>query len=321
MHLLTQIKRTIITSAPANFIVDRSKKLTLWGFQGISLYDVTNFFFLQARKTGFTERASAIAFNFVMAIPPAIIFLFTLIPFLPISEEFIDEMFELIREVIPGQKNSSPLIGFLSDFLSNPRNGLLSLGFILALFFSSNAMMGIMRSFDKGYIGFVKRNALQTRMAALKLTIMVFFIVVLSIGALALRGNILVWLGVENEFIRGVITNLRWIVIFMLFFYTISFIYRHAPAREKKWRLINPGSILATFLMIVFTMFFSYWVNHFGRYNQLYGSIGTVLIVMLLIYFNSLVLLIGFELNVSISSLKRIADERKKEDMTGPASN
>jgi membrane protein len=314
MRFITNIKRTIATSAPANFIVDRSKKIYLRGFQGIPLYDVAAFFFLQARKTGFTERASAIAFNFVMAIPPAIIFLFTLIPFLPISEEFIDEMFELIKEVIPGQKNSSPLIGFLSDFLSNPRNGLLSLGFILALFFSSNAMMGIMRSFDKGYAGFVKRNALQSRVAALKLTLMVFIIVLLSIGALALRGNILVWLGVENEFIRGVITNLRWVVIFMLFFYTIS-------AREKKWRLINPGSILATFLMIVFTMFFSYWVNHFGRYNQLYGSIGTVLIVMLLIYFNSLVLLIGFELNVSISSLKRIADERKKEDVTGSGSS
>lgn len=321
MHLLTQIKRTLITSAPATFFISRSKRISIWGFQGISLYDVTAFFFLQARKTGFTERASAIAFNFVMAIPPAIIFLFTLIPFLPISEEFIDEMFELIKEVIPGQKNNSPLIAFLSDFLSNPRNGLLSLGFILALFFSSNAMMGIMRSFDKGYIGFVKRNALQTRVAALKLTIMVFVIVLLCIGALALRGNILVWLGIENKWIRYIITNLRWIVIFMLFFYTISFIYRHAPAREKKWQLINPGSILATVLMIIFTMFFSYWVNHFGNYNQLYGSIGTVLILMLLIYFNSLVLLIGFELNVSISSLKRIADERKKEDLTGEVSS
>jgi membrane protein len=315
MSLITTIKRTIVTSAPVSFIVRRSKKITLWGFQGISLYDVSRFFFEQARKTGFTERASAIAFNFVMAIPPAIIFLFTLIPFLPISEEFIDQLFELIQEVIPGQKNSSPLIGFLSDFLTNPRNGLLSLGFILALFFSSNAMMGIMRSFDKGYIGFVKRNAFQNRVAALKLTIRLFIIVLISIGALALRGNILVWLGVKNEFVRSVITNLRWIVIFMLFFYTISFIYRHAPAREKKWRLISPGSILATFMMILFTMFFSYWVNHFGRYNQLYGSIGTVLIVMLLIYFNSLVLLIGFELNVSISSLKKIADERRKENV------
>ena len=95
-----------------------------------------------------------------------------------------------------------------------------------------------------------------------------------------------------------------------LFFISIAHIYRHAPAVQKKWKLISPGSILATFLMILCTMGFSWYVNNFGNYNELYGSIGTVLILMLLIYFNSLVLLIGFELNVSLSSLKKIADER-----------
>jgi membrane protein len=100
-------------------------------------------------------------------------------------------------------------------------------------------------------------------------------------------------------------------VIILLFFLCISFIYRHAPAVHKKWKFINPGSILATFMMIAFTMGFSYYVANFGNYNQLYGSIATILMVMLLIYFNSLVLLIGFELNVSISSLRKLADQRK----------
>jgi membrane protein len=124
------------------------------------------------------------------------------------------------------------------------------------------------------------------------------------------RETVLRYIGITDPTVIFVIDNLRWLVIFLLFFAAIALIYRYAPAVHKKWRLINPGSILATLLMILFTMGFSWWVNHFGNYNELYGSIGTILIIMLLIYFNSLVLLIGFELNVSISSLKKIADER-----------
>ena len=317
MSLLARIKLSLLRSAPVDFLVRKSKAIFLPGFRGIALYDVVQFFIGQVRTIGMTERASAIAFNFVMAIPPAIIFLFTLIPFLPIRQQFQEEMYSLIRDVIPGQKNNSSLIEFLKDFINNPRNGLLSLGFVLSLFFSSNAMIGIMRSFDKNYIGFRKRTGFQNRMVALKITIILFFLVVLSVLLLIAREAVLTWLGIENKTLIDVINNLRWLIIILLFFASISYIYRHAPAVHKKWSLINPGSIVATFLMILFTMGFSWWVNNFGNYNELYGSIGTVLILMLLIYFNSLVLLIGFELNVSISSLKKIADERKNAGPDG----
>ena len=257
-----------------------------------------------------SERASSIAFNFVMAIPPAIIFLFTLIPFLPIPNRVEEELYDLIRDIIPGQKDNSPLIKFLSDFINNPRNGLLSLGFILSLYFSSNAVLGVMRSFDKNYIGFRKRTTVQKRWVALKITMILFVLIFASILMLIIREQMLLWLGIESKLLIEIITNLRWVIILFLFFISISYMYRHAPAVHKKWRMVSPGSILATFLMILFTMGFTYYVNNFGNYNELYGSIGTVLILMLLIYFNSLVLLIGFELNVSISSLKKIADER-----------
>jgi membrane protein len=316
MQWLTQIKRTVVTSLPVTFAIRKSKKIFLPGFSGLPLFDVIRFFFQQARRVGFTERASSIAFNFVMAIPPAIIFLFTLIPLLPISKDFIRELYGLIQEVIPGQKVHSPLIGFLDDFFKNPRNGLLSLGFILALFFSSNAMMGIMRSFNKDYPGFTRRTHLQNRRIALRMTVIFFVYIILSILVLIMQGMVLTWFGIEGK-VQWIIRYARWIIIIFLFFFTISYIYRHAPARAKKWPLVNPGSILATALMILFTMFFSYWVNNFANYKTLYGPISTVLILMLLIYFNSLVLLIGFELNVSISSLKRIADERKENNTNG----
>ena len=140
-----------------------------------------------------------------------------------------------------------------------------------------------------------------------------FVLVIASILLMVTQGAALKWIGIKNANVRTVIKNVRWVVIILLFFYSISYIYRHAPSVDKKWKLINPGSILATFLMLLFTLLFSYWVNNFANYNKLYGSIGTVLILMLLIYFNSLVLLIGFELNVSIFSLKRLADEEKSQ--------
>ena len=264
-----------------------------------------------------TERASAIAYNFFMAIPPALIFLFTLIPFLPISKEFEQSLYSLIRDVIPGEKDNAVLIHFLEDFINKPRNGLLSLGFILSLFFSSNAMMGIMRSFDKNYIGFKKRTGLDKRLVAIKITLFLFVFVFISILLLIGQGQVLKFLGIQNATVRNLILNTRWLIIIFLFCASISYIYRHAPAVHKKWKLINPGSILASFLMLGMTFLFSWWVSRFGNYNQLYGSIGTVLILMVLIFINSLVLLIGFELNVSISSLKKIADERKDNPAGG----
>ncbi|HLG40733.1 MAG TPA: YhjD/YihY/BrkB family envelope integrity protein, partial [Chitinophagaceae bacterium] len=169
-QLLTNIRRKFILSPPVAFVIRKSKRIFLPGFQGIPLFDVVRFFFLQAKKTGFSERASSIAFNFTMTIPPVIIFLFTLLPYLPISKDFINQMFQLIRDIVPGEENNKGIIMFLTDMLERERTGLLSTGFVLAMFFSSNAVMGIMRSFDKQYVGFIKRKGIEQRWGALRLT-------------------------------------------------------------------------------------------------------------------------------------------------------
>ncbi len=316
MSLLKKIEHRIEKLPLVSFLIKKSKTTSLPGFNGIAFYDVILFFIGQVKTIGMTERASAVAFNFVMAIPPAIIFLFTLIPFIPISDEFQQEMFSLIRDVIPGEKDNAVVIHFLEDFINNPRNGLLSIGFVLSLFFSSNAMMGIMRSFDKNYIGFKKRKGLQTRLVAIKITLILYVFVFASVLLLVARVAVLKWLGITDETVLAVINNLRLLVVVLLFFASISIIYRYAPSVHKKWKLINPGSILASFLMLLMTFAFSWWVTNFSNYNQLYGSISTILIIMALIFINSLVLLIGFELNVSISSLRKMADERKENGTT-----
>ncbi len=313
MPFFSRLKDHIANSAFIKFLVEKSRSVLLPGFNGIPLYDVIEFFIHQVRRVGMKERAAAIAFNFVMAIPPTIIFLFTLIPYFPISGKVENALYSLIRDIIPGQEHNSPLINFLHDIIRKPRTGLLSFGFILSLYFSSNAVLGIMRSFNKNYVGFKKRTDMQKRSVAIRLTLILFLLIITSALLLIARGVVLEYFGISNKNVRTLIINVRWVIVILLFFGCISYIYRHAPAVSKKWKLINPGSILATCLMILCTYLFSYWVNHFALYNQLYGSIGTILILMAMIYFNSLVLLVGFELNVSISTLKKIADDRKKD--------
>jgi membrane protein len=313
----TNIRERVASSFPANWLIRQSQKIRLPGFQGIPLYDVLKFFFLQIRKVGITERAGAISFNCVMAIPPIIIFLCTLIPYLPISNEFIRQLHGLIRDVIPGEKNNSAIIKFIDDIIKKPKNDLLSIGFLLALFYSSNAVIGIMRAFDKNYIGFKKRKMISRRVTALQLTSVLFVLMFTSLLALIMQSSVLKLFGLKSVLVRQIIGYGRWVVIVFLFFSSVSFIYRYAPFVHKRWRLINPGCILATTLMLLFTIFFSYWVNNFSNYNKLYGSISTILILMLLIYFNSVVLLIGFELNVSINSIKHEADERNKSGISG----
>ncbi len=314
MKFISRLQRIIITSTLVKFLIRGSKDIILPGFQGIPLYDVLKFFFQKLSQPGLTDRASAISFNFLLAIPPALIFFLTLVPYFPISDQFITEMFKLIREIIPGEKNNSLIINFINDFILNPRTDLLSVGILLALFYSSNAMMGIMRSFDQNYPGFKQRTAFMERIIAIELTIIFFVIILISTTLLAMQGQVLAWMGIENDFVKILIEIARWLIFILLFFYSISFIYKIAPAVHKKWRLLNPGSILATFLMLSFLFLFSFWVTNFGSYNKLYGSIGTMLILMLLIYFNSLALLIGFEFNSSITSLKHEVDKRENNN-------
>lgn len=260
-----------------------------------------------------------------MSIPPAFLFLFTLIPHLPFikTQEIRRQVNFLIREIIPADGYNSNIIKFINQtfFGANPVYGVLSFGLLLAFFFASNAMMGIMRSFNKNYIGFEKRKGLHTRWIAIRLTTLLFGLVLGCLILLITQGAVLKWMGVKNAGWREAITYLRWAFIVSLIFYSIAFIYKYAPAVQKRWRLVSPGSILATFLCILASLGFSAFVNNFGKYNALYGSIGTIIVLMALIYINSLVLLIGFELNVSIKSLRSIAMQREAKEKPAAEQN
>lgn len=314
---MTKLERILITRTPLAFILRKSKHWYLPGFEGVPLYDVGSFFYKQIKTVGLNERASAIAYNFIMAIPPSFLFLFTLIPNLPFikKREIMKQLSLIIKDIIPAEGYNKDIISFIDEtFFKSPVFGLLSFGLLLALFFASNAMMGLMRSFNKNYIGFEKRNGLRTRWIAIRLTTLIFGLVLGCLILLITQGAVLKFFGLKSTFWRELIFYARWVFIIALIFYSIAFIYKYAPAVEKKWKLVSPGAILATFLCIMASLGFSYFVNNFGQYNALYGSIGTIIVLMALIFINSLVLLIGFELNVSIKSLKAIAEKREEEE-------
>ena len=314
---MINIGRIILTKTPVAFILRKSKHWYLPGFEGVPLYDVIHFFYGQVKTVGLTERASAIAYNFIMAIPPSFLFLFTLIPNLPFFKkaDIQKQITFLIKDMIPAEGYNKNIITFINNtFFKTPVYSLLSFGLLLALFFASNAMMGLMRSFNKNYIGFQKRKGLHDRWIAIRLTVLIFGLVLGCLILLITQGAVLKWMGVKNFSVRNIIFYVRWVFIIALVFYSIAFIYKYAPAVNKRWRLLSPGSILATFLCIMASLGFSAFVNNFGRYNALYGSIGTVIVLMALIYINSLVLLIGFELNVSIKSLRSIAEKREVDE-------
>ncbi|HTB53606.1 MAG TPA: YihY/virulence factor BrkB family protein [Ferruginibacter sp.] len=314
---MNKLTRIIITKTPVAFFLNKSKHWRLPGFEGVPLYDVLQFFYKQMKTVGITERASAIAYNFIMAIPPSLLFLFTLMPQLPFikTKEIQHQVTFLIKDIIPANGYNQNIINFINDtFFKTPKFGVLSTGFILALFFASNAVMGMMRSFNKNYIGFEKRKGLHKRWMAIKITALLFGLVLACLLLLITQRAALKWIGIENVSLRNLIVYGRWVFIVSLVYFSIAFIYKYAPAVQKRWTLISPGTILATALSLLASSGFSTFVNNFGRYNFLYGSISTVIVLMALIYINSLVLLVGFELNVSIKSLKSIAEHRRAEE-------
>jgi membrane protein len=319
---MIKLQRIILTSPPVSFLIRKSKQVSLPGFQGIPLYDVARFFFQQTQQVGLNERAASISFNFLLALPPLCIFLFKLLSRLPESKRLYTEALNLARQVAPDKSSFLVIKNVMDDFFTSDSR-LLSFGVILAVYFSSNAMITIMRTFNKSmlHIETEKRNFIQLRWEAIKLTVYIVILIIATIGILFTQGSFFGYLtnllDIKEKTLTWAGQLIRILITFLLVYISIALIYRYAPSVQKKWKLTSPGALLATALIIGFTVLFSFWVNHIASYNKVYGSLGSILILMLLIHVNSLVLLIGFELNVSINSLKSLASRRKMEEKAG----
>ncbi|NCI46016.1 YihY/virulence factor BrkB family protein [Sediminibacterium soli] len=316
---MTKLEKMIWDSAPGAFLVTKSKTIVLPGFQNLPLYDVIVFFTKQVQKVGLNERAAAISFNLVMALPAAILFLFSLIPFFPNAQNMQKEILNVFRDISPNTNTYQLIRNLITDLLNTGHAGVFSFGFLALIFYASNAMMGVIRSFDKSIHEPKRRYFFQKRVRAIRLTFLLIVLVMISTFALLVGGEQLVFVLKKIFNMKRAEripwwNGLRWTIILGLLYFGIALIYKYAPSIRKRWKLRSPGAILATALTLATIALFSYWVNNFGSYNKVYGSIGTVLIIMVLIYINSLILLIGFELNVSIVYLTREAEARMQRD-------
>ncbi len=314
---MIKLQRILIESRPAKTVINWSKKLVLPGFEGLPLYDVLHFFYKQTQQIGLNERAASVAFNFLMAVPPLFIFIFTILSYIPGSKRLYQEVLVLLRGVIPDATTYTMIKNVMDDFFATG-TGTLSFGLLLALYFSSNATLTIMRTFRKSmlHIEVEERNFIEVRLSAIRLTFIIVLLIIATIMIMLTQTIILNWvieqMKIKDSIVDFIFGSGHFLLTFFLIFLAIGLIYRYAPHVQKKWKIRTPGALLATILIMSFTYFFSYWVNNISSYNKIYGSLGSILILMFLIFVNSLVLLIGFELNVSINSLKSIAEKRKK---------
>lgn len=283
-------------------ILVRAKTITFPGLDGMALYDVMVFFWRSIVDGALSTRASAIAFSFFMAMFPAIIFLFTLIPYIPISN-FQNELFLLIKDMVP-QNAFMAIEETVKDILTRQRGDLLSLGFFMALIFSTNGFASMMTAFDASLHSFERRTWVGQRIIALLLLAILSVLITIAIGLITFGQHSINYL-VANGYLRDhftfyMLTIGKWVIILFLFFIANSFLFYLAPAKKTKWRFISAGGTLSTILCLITFVGFSYYINNFGQYNKLYGSIGTLLVIMVLMYILSMILLIGFELNASI---------------------
>ena len=293
--------------------IEKAKKVSLPFFDGVPIYNVILFFWRSIINGAITTRASAIAFSFFVALFPFIIFLFTLIPFIPI-ENFQAELFLFIQQVVP-ESTFSAIEGTVTEIIKKQSGGMLSLGFFMALIFSTNGLVAMMSAFDATICSITRRTWWSQYFAAIILLFIISVLLAIAIGLLTGGHKLIIYLDrndlLRDTFIVYFLIFVKWVITISLFFFTYSFLYYMAPAKKTKWRFISAGGTLATVLSIFTIIGFTYYINNFNRYNIVYGSLGTLLIILLLIYMISLILLIGFELNASIHE----AQNKKVEEV------
>jgi membrane protein len=260
-------------------------------------------------------RAAAVAYNFTLAVFPTIIFLFSLLPYMPI--EHLDlKMIGFLKGTMP--KNlQGDLTELISEIVNKKRGGVLSFGFIFALFASTSGIMALIRSFNLTYKTNENRGFFKERFIAVGLNFLLTFVLLIAFTVFIL-GNFVVKTLAKKDLIQYDFTfyltkSLTYLIIFSVFFFTISIIYYYAPAIHKRWKFFNAGSITASILTISVTNLFSYYLVNFASYHKVYGSIGSLIALMVWLYFVSLILIVGFEINASIDQVK---EEVEEEEMT-----
>ncbi|MCH2032036.1 MAG: YihY/virulence factor BrkB family protein [Tenacibaculum sp.] len=289
-----------------SWFVKIGKQIKIPGLEGLSLYDVLEMYVIGIVKGALTTRAGGIAFSFFMAIFPFLLFILTLIPYLPI-EGFQDGLFDLIREALP-PKTFDAVNGVIRDILNNQYGGLLSFGFLASIFLMTNGVNAIFGGFEYSYHVNEFRNVFRTYVVSLGVSLLMSFFLIITVSLIILYQIALSKIDDIGWFDTGEM-NLFYLgrgLLFLIMIYTIvSILFRYGTKQGKQIKFFSAGALLTTVVSLFTFYLFGIYVVKFAKYNQLYGSIGTLLILMLFVWLNAIILLLGFELNASIYQLKR----------------
>jgi len=292
-------------------------RVTFPGFKHMSIFEVGQFLIKGLGNGALSTRAASIAFKMFLAIFPAILFFFTLIPYIPI-DHFDVVLLDFFADMMPKEAFIT-IKDTIEDVAIHKRGGLLSIGFISALYFATNGVASVISAFNNTTLTIESRSWFRQQLISIILVFIISILMTVAITVTTFSGVAIDFM-LEHSYIAVDSSYLlfiaKWLIIVALFYFIIAFVYYFAPAKKNHWRFFSIGSILATGLTILISVGFSFYINNFGQYNKLYGSIGTLIVILMWMYWNSMVLLIGYELNVSIKNaeMRTIKDNEAIEE-------
>lgn len=299
-------------------VVALTKTISLPGFSGLPIFYVIRFFIKSMLDGDILNKSASMAFSFFLALFPGVIFLFSLIPYIPI-DNFQDNLMANIALILPG-----PAFEFtqstIEELILTSRFDLLSFGFIATLFFASNGVNTTIDNFNNSILVVKKRSWLSQRLTALWMVALLGSLVIVSMVMLFFGKEVLYFLAQQELLswaIAQILTYINYVVVLAFIYFTVSSFYYFGPNKKSRWKFFSAGSTLATLFIILVSGIFNEYINAFGTYNKFYGSLGAIMVIMLWFYFNCVIFLIGFELNTSLmrahNDVKKFIHMRNKK--------
>ena len=279
-----------------------TRKIILPGFEGISIWEILVFFLWSIRTGLVATRASSLAFHFFLALIPFSLTLVISSAYVPFFDLRLD-IFPILSGIVPEVLIHNFIEG-LDDLENSTVNSMISGGFFTALFFISNGFRMMIDAFNNSKIKFEKRSWFSTRLVSLGLVIGFLISIITMLLFIVWERKLLLIIGNNMSFVSNnfnlIFYGVAFLIIGAILYFSISFLFYIGPSKQSTFKFMSAGSTLSTSLIILIFLGYSYYVSNFASYNALYGSVGTIIIVLLWIYFNMFALLIGFELNASI---------------------
>ena len=286
------------------------RDLSPWGVEGMNLYDVLRFFVKGLVNGSVSMRSAAISFKLMVAVFPALILLLSILPYTPLQA---NDVIDLLRIFFPGET----VVLFeqtVQDLLDKTQRTLLSITFVLTLIYASSSINAILTGFNASYLVENKGYSWYSSLVSIVLLIVLVLMLGIAILLIGFSGQVIAWLFAEGLLPGEVVLWLnivRWVLSLMLVYFSVSILYHFGNPDTDKWRTLTPGATMATILIVIISIVFSWIINYLDSYNRLYGSIGTFLALLVWVNANSSVLLLGFELNASVHKARNQAKKLK----------